>query len=439
MKIHRTVFLRILPCLALLVMACAASRPQVTPSVQGGDPRPPLPQHLRILTAERLSSKPDSHYPPADFGKAIALGDGVLAVSAPSITSGPEYSDSGSVYVYRRETDGWVEEAQLWASDRDDGFQYAQAFGAAVALEGDFLFVGAPSADDQQAGDNTGAVYIFEDGPKGWVEIAILKSPQPAANIEFGNDIAANGEHLGIIEGNNFEGGRLRLFQGRGGDWRQTAVIEVPAPEGGRGGIAAFDLYANTLVVGTVSYQGEEAETRVSGEVRLYQFDGATWVATGSLPPEVFGGAITLDGQEMNAKRLAVASPWYSPNGFMAGAVSIFTCTEGSWELEETLGSPDMEISLYWGSGYGGSVALRGDLLLVGGPGYSEDSFWDGVAYLYQLSDERWVDQLRLTHVEDGGFGDFFGSDVEIYGNTLLVSAPNEFGNAVYVFEVGAR
>ena len=439
MKILRTVFLRIVPCLALLAAACATSKPKVTPSVQAGDPRPPLPQPLRILTAERLSSKPDSRYPPADFGKAIALGEGVLAVGAPSRTSGPEYSDSGSVYVYRREVDGWVEEAQLRASDRDDGFQYAQAFGAALALEGDLLFVGAPTADDRQVGDNTGAVYIFEDGPNGWDEIAILKSPQPSANIEFGNDITAHGEHLGVLEGNYSEGGRLRLFKGRGGDWRQTAVIEAPAPEGGRGGISAFDLYADTLAVGTVSIQGEGAETRFSGEVRLYRFDGTTWVTTGSLPPEVFGGAIALDGQGTDAKRIAVASPWYSLNGFMAGAISIFTRSEESWELEETLGSPDMELSLYWGSGYGGSVALRGDLLLVGGPGYSEDTFWDGVAYLYQLSDGRWVDQLRLTHAEDGGFGDFFGSDVEIYGNTLLVSAPNEFGNAVYVFEVGAR
>jgi hypothetical protein len=205
------------------------------------------------------------------------------------------------------------------------------------------------------------------------------------------------------------------------------------------GGVSTFDLYGDALAVGIMSYQGEEAETRISGEVRLYRFDGVTWVTTGNLTPEVFAGSIALDGQGTNAKHLAVGSPWYSTSGFMAGGVAIFTRYEESWELEEILGSPDMELSFYWGSGYGGSVALRGDLLLVGGPGYSEDSFWDGVAYLYQLSDGRWVDQLRLTPPEDGGSGDFFGSDVEIYGDTLLVSAPNEFGNAVYVFEVGAR
>jgi hypothetical protein len=125
----------------------------------------------------------------------------------------------------------------------------------------------------------------------------------------------------------------------------------------------------------------------------------------------------------------------------MSGAVYIFDRSPEGWRLQETLISPDMELSFSWGSGYGGTVALDGDLILIGGPGYSEDTFWDGVAYLYQyqFSEGRWVDQLRLNHLEDGGFGDFFGSDVEIFEDTLLVSAPNEFGNAVYVFEVGVR
>jgi hypothetical protein len=216
MNTLRTVLLRALPSMFLLAAACTAPTPQVTPSLQTGDPQPPLPQPLRIVTAERLSASPDPRYPPADFGKAIALGEGVLAVGAPSISGGPEFSAPGSVYVYRRESGGWVEEARLKASNQGDGFQNAQHFGAALALQDNFLFVGAPAADNPQAGDNTGAVYIFEYGPVGWDEIAILKSPQPAADAEFGSLLAVSGEHLGVLEGNSQTGGRLHLFQGRG-------------------------------------------------------------------------------------------------------------------------------------------------------------------------------------------------------------------------------
>ena len=439
MNTFRMTLLRAVPSLVLLAAACTAPTPPVTPSLQTGDPQPPLPQPLRVLSEERLGAKPDPRYPPADFGKVIALGDGILAVGAPSISGGPDFSAPGSVYVYRRGADGWVEEAQLTASDQDDGFQYAQGFGAALAFHDNFLFVGAPSADNPQVGDNTGAVYIFEYGPDGWDEIAILNSPEPAADAEFGTHLEVYGEHLGVLEGNPYQEGRLRLFQGQGSDWHQTALIEAPAFEGERGGIATFDLYGDTLALGTLSFQGSEAMTSISGKVLLYRFDSGTWIATGGLPPDVIGFQLALDGRGRTADRLAVASQLSSLNGFMSGAVYIFDRSGDGWRLEETLGSPDAGSSFYWGSGYGGTVALHGDLLLAGGPGYSEDTNWDGVAYLYQFSDGRWVDQLRLNHSEDGGFGDFFGSDVEVFEDTLLVSAPNEFGDAVYVFEVGAR
>jgi hypothetical protein len=88
---------------------------------------------------------------------------------------------------------------------------------------------------------------------------------------------------------------------------------------------------------------------------------------------------------------------------------------------------------------FGSSLALDGDLLLVGAAMASEDSFWDGVAYTFQYHQGGWVDQLRLTPPEDGGSGDFFGSHVAVNGDTYLISAPNEFGNAVYVYEIGER
>jgi hypothetical protein len=439
MNSMRKVLLRTVPALALSAAACTAARLAVTPTLQTGDPAPLMPQPLKIIAEERLGAPSNPRYPPADFGHAIALGDGILAVGAPSITGGPEYSAPGSVYLYERGSGGWVEGAQLTASDQNDGFQYAQQFGAALAMQDKFLFVGAPNADDPKAGDNTGAVYIFESGSDGWEEIGILKSPDPVANAQFGTLLAVSGEHLGILEGYPYQGGRLRLFQGQEANWRQTALIEAPALEGGHSGFATFDLYGDTLAVGTLSFQGEGAETRISGKILLYEFNGMTWITTGSLPQDVFGSQLALDGQGSKADRLALASPFSQLNGFMSGSVTLFSRKEEEWILEETLASPDVGSSTYWGSGYGGTVALRGDLLLAGGPGFSEDTFWDGVAYLYQFSGGRWVDQLRLTHAEDGGFGDFFGSQVAIFGDTLLVSAPNEFGNAVYVFEVGVR
>jgi hypothetical protein len=439
MKLLRMLITRILPALVLLAAACSAQRlPAVSPT-QTSDRQASLPPAMKIVHEQRLGAPPNANHPPADFGKAIALGDGVLAVGAPSISGGPEFSAPGSVSIYRRGADGWVEEARLIASDQDDGFQYAQNFGAAIAMQDHFLFVGAPNTDDRQAGDNCGAVYVFEDGPDGWSEIATLKSPEAAANVKFGSRVVAQGGHLGVLEGDAYLAKHLRLFQGQADDWHQTALIEVPVPESQMGGIVSFDLYGDMLVVGSVAFEGEAMDARISGKVLIYRFDGATWLPDTGLPEDVFGLQLALDGDGKLAERLVVASQFSALNGFNSGAVFVFQRSAEGWKLEETLGSPDGGQAVSWGSGYGGSVALHGDLLLAGGPGFSEDSNWDGVAYLYQRSEGRWVDQLRLHHSEDGGFGDFFGSQVEIFERTLLISAPDEFGNAVYVFEVGPR
>jgi len=86
----------------------------------------------------------------------------VLVAGAPRWER-PPGEGAGAARVYRRSSEGeWRAEATLIASDRDEGFQYDQHFGESVALSGTVIAVGTPGYDDPQAGDNTGAAYIFE-------------------------------------------------------------------------------------------------------------------------------------------------------------------------------------------------------------------------------------------------------------------------------------
>lgn len=442
MKTPRTI-LALTLLLALSAAACTSPTPTPGPPPAGNLPSinlPPPPPPLQVTAAQRLSAIEDNRFPPADFGKSIALGEGVLAVGSPSVTGGPEFSSPGSVYVYRKQPDGWALEARLSASDQEDGFQYAQAFGSDLAIEGNLLFVGAPKADDPQAGDNAGAVYRFQHMGDTWEETGILNSPQPAAEAQFGTGVALNGDHLAVLEGHPYNGSRLHLFHSQEGDgeWRPVAVVEAPqADPAGRSGVADFAIFANHMAVSFVSFQGEAEETRISGSTRLYQFNGESWVDQGS-PFEGQAGAVALNVSEDAAIRLVLTTQ-STQGAIQPGAVLIFKQTGEDWILEESLVSTEPNPLTGWGSGFGGDVALQGNLLLVGGPGASEDAFWDGVAYLYQLHEGYWFDQLRLIPPEDGSLGDFFGSRVAVFQDTLLVSAPNEFGNAVYVYEVGAR
>ncbi len=397
-----------------------------------------LPRPKTILSAIEIQHEPG---PDAvwNFGQSIALEEGVFAVGAPEWGDGP--GKSGEIFVYEQEGQDWVEKEQLFAADHDDGFQYEQQLGYSVAMENGWLFGGAPFADDPEAGDNTGAVYVFREGPQGWGQVARLASAKPVANANFGSSLAISGDWLAIREG--YENGRLYLFSLEGDTWSQQARLEMAPEEGYQLYPSSFDLYGDTLAINVQYRKGEAENTQAFSRVFLYELQDGSWNQTLVFPfgdPTSNGGnlssagPIALDGSQTQASRMALVS--YSGSGSIGSSiVMIYERGTSGWEPKDILTAPD---SQPW-DGFGASVSLEGDLLLVGATGANEDSYWDGVAYLFEYYDSRWVEQLRLAPPEDGGFGDFFGSSVAIKGSTFLISAPNEFGHAVYVYDIATQ
>ncbi|MGB2988057.1 MAG: hypothetical protein WBE26_19485 [Phycisphaerae bacterium] len=87
------------------------------------------------------------------FGRHVAVdGDYLVAGAYGDDDAG---SDSGSVYVFRRQGTSWVEEAKLTASDAAED----DHLGVAVAISGAYVVAGASGNDE--TGDGAGAVYVF--------------------------------------------------------------------------------------------------------------------------------------------------------------------------------------------------------------------------------------------------------------------------------------
>jgi len=420
--------------LFVFVLSASACAQGTQPSISTPVLRqsPDLPAPLAVVSATRLEGQLGMG-PPQNFGDAIALGEEILAVGAPEHL-GMSGNEPGRVYVFQHEGDGWIEAAQLFSSDRDDGFQYDQHFGMSVAMDGDLLFVGAPDADDPH---NSGAVYVFQNGPDGWTEIERLAAEQPLADAEFGSQLEVSGDSLVVGEG--YQGTHLYIFHNQGNGWLQQASLEIPQIDDLETSVGAMALFGDTLAVSVITRQGEQEQTRISSRVIIYQRSEGQWEQAESLTFVEAGrvdyaGALALDGSQGGASRLVVGTSG-SQSGFMSGAVYMYDRGPSGWERSDTLTAPDGQSMDMFGS----SLALDGDLLLVGAGSASEDSYWDGVAYAFQYHQGSWVDQLRLTPPEDGGEGDLFGAHVAVQGDTYLISAPDEFGNAVYVYEIGER
>ena len=399
--------------------------------------RPHLPVPLAVKTSQRLDYRLFPNGPPQDFGKAIALGEGVLAVGAPDMSSG-DMGSNGSVFVYRKQGDQWIEEARLFSSDQDDGFQYQQNFGAALAFSGELLFVGAPGADDRRMGVNTGTVYVYQEVPDGWQQIARLAPENPTAKSGFGALLSAYQTTLAV--GDGYGSAQIHIFQREDDTWNLQARLTLPADPGARPYIRTLELHGDSLAVSLTSSVGEGEQAQISSSLLLYERSGTTWGEPVELnQSDGYTQSVALDGDGKQATRLALSFVPDNLSGLGDGEIIIYERKPSGWEQGDLLTIPDGgDLSFIYPISPK-SLALNGDILVAGLPGASEDCFWDGVAYVYQYYQGRWVDQLRLTNAEDGGFGSFFGSSAIVRGKNILIAAPDEFGDAVYIYEIGDR
>lgn len=92
------------------------------------------------------------------------------------------------------------------------------------------------------------------------------------------------------------------------------------------------------------------------------------------------------------------------------------------------------------GDQFGFAIGISGDVMAVGAPfGGAGDA---GAVYVYRRQQGRWVEQTRLV-AADPASGERFGQTLALDGDVLLVGAPNDGGagslaGAAYVFTRGA-
>jgi hypothetical protein len=89
-----------------------------------------------------------------DFGESVSIsGDYVVVGASSDLHSG--LSGAGSAYVFAREGSGWSQTAKIISDDAAS----SDRFGSSVAIDSNYVIVGAPFDDDAE--DLSGSAYIF--------------------------------------------------------------------------------------------------------------------------------------------------------------------------------------------------------------------------------------------------------------------------------------
>ena len=381
---------------------------------------------------------------PAHF-EPVELERGVYAASTPESERTVKRSESRAPQTdtallrlsidergarYPLTIDPIAQQAYLKASNTDAG----DHFGHSVAVSGDTVVVGANFEDSSATGVNgdqsdnsatvSGAVYVFVRNGTTWTQQAYLKASNAGQWNYFGHAVAVSGNTIVVgaysekstaigVNGNQsqteFTFGAAYVFVRSGTNWTQEAYLKASNTGNADQFGYAVAVSGNTIVVGAY---GEDS------------------------------GARGVNGSQS------------SNSAEDSGAAYVFVRSGTNWTQQAYLkasntGGPLPGESI--GDGFGWSVAVSGDTVLVGAP--YEDSnatgvngnqsnnsaYSSGAAYVFVRTGTNWTQQAYLKASNTGGGvlavsdGDSFGTTVSASGDTVVVGAPYEDSNATGV------
>jgi hypothetical protein len=322
-------------------------------------------------------------------------------------------------------------------------------------VSGSLIAVGAPGYDDPQAGDNTGAVYLYEYDGSAWVETGKVSASQPVSGARLGSDLALDGDRLAVS--GSPQAGFVCIFERREAGWYQVAQLGLPASPDGEPLFALIDLYGNTLAASTVSqYPLDEVDEQTmirslkrTGLVTLYEREGEKWVQTFQTAPQEaalyrmydgpYGISVSLGGEAGEARWLAVGQPGFPGSGRESGSVAIYERGKRGWQLQAELmlaAGEQVEGNLNWifaNSGavfFGAFVEFEASRLAV-------VSTFANAVYIFDREGEGWVYAFRITPAPAYG-DDFQRRTAAMSGARLVLGSPGELGGGnVFVFELG--
>ena len=207
--------------------------------------------------------------PLGQFGIAVALHGDVAIVGA-----------NGAAYVFRRAGGTWAEEAMLTESPAPTGGTF---FGRSVSVHGDRAVVGNRSGAGTQS---PGVAYVFHTDGTAWTIEATLAPSDPVARDNFGAAVAIDGDYLvvgapGATSGGRAEVGAAYVFERVGSTWYQQRRFEPSDTHSVNDFGDAVAIRGDYLVVGDPVQHQPVAGT---GAAYVYRRNGTNWAL---MPPRI--------------------------------------------------------------------------------------------------------------------------------------------------------
>ena len=406
------------------------------------------------------------------FGDSVAVAGDAAVVGMPG--DDDTQNNSGAVLVFTRDSNGdWSRAAKLKAGDAgaDDNF------GTSVALDGNTMVVGAFWDDGN--GSQSGSVYVFTEPTGGWggwdslndlAKAALTAKIVPAgvaAGDEFGRSVAVDDNTGTIVAGawhDDSNEGSAYVFTEPTGGWSGWGTLTDPAKANLTATLTASNAAANDYFGHSVAVDGGTvligASGRDGGKGAVYAFtkpktddgwtgdldidtgDATKLTAGDGADNDLLGASVAID--DGTAVIGAIGDGANDDDGddtndlTNAGSAYVFIEGPSAWSQAAKLTASDREVDERDDSQFGISVAVSGDIVVIGADGVdqgaTETNF--GAAYVFTKPATGWADNTETAKLtaSDGNTNHDFGSSVAIDGDTVVVGAENN--DTAYVFDI---
>jgi gliding motility-associated-like protein len=365
------------------------------------------------------------------FGSSIVKTKDVMFAGAPY--DGSAGRGAGAVYIYDTVGTDFVRIHTIYPSPRKirSGNGSDAGFGYSLAVYGDELAVGAPSF--LYSSVNYGKIFLYKRTTSDWRSLALYDSIVPPGNLQLnhvGATIAMNDHVLFASAYNNFNDEHTNaviVFEKINDKWTYKQLIKLGKPIDKSWPSVKFSLNGDQLAIGQYF--------TIDGGVSILDRNATTamWEVTAAISGDVFsglGGAVKLQDNH-----LFVGAPGLSYNNvYRSGAVFVFTRLPGeSWQSNMQASSVISAMQPVEGGFFGSSLDVVGNTLAVGAPGMfltfdSNVRTIPGNTYIIQSKDYYWKNTIQYLNLQ---------------GERYASNERDHFGSAVTIdenyFYIGAR
>lgn len=386
--------------------------------------------------------------------------DGQTAAASANSDDTPT-SNMGSVYIYQKQTDGtFAFHQRVVASDA----QTSDFFGKSLYVSDDGTYLAVGASNEDQNGNNSGAVYIFyrADISSNFAQQAKLDPSDGAFSDEFGTSVTLNADATYCVGGAEGEYGSpyTGLYTGAAYVFTRSGTTWTEQQKLNASDLAVYDKFGCSVDIsddGTYLAVGAKGASRTSsstssgrGAVYIFTRSGTTWseqvILAGNdynISPITgsgqFGCAVSFDD---DANVLVVGNEFADTSSISAcGAVDVLTRSGTTWTHQAQL--LDDQVS---SSAFGNDVRVnkQGTVIVAGASGDDAGGTSSGAVYIFDRTGDftQWELRNKIKHyAQDGtaGTSDQFGLRVGMdnAGTTFMSGAYGQDehssnGGAVY-------